>query len=135
MSFRLTLLNLFLNPSLRFATSVILQVAYGFRLEDSDTEYIDITAGVSHALGNCGSGGGTPIDIFPFCQSPSYRSTVKINRTLLVEHMPSWFPGTYYANFARACQKYVYALHDVPYERVEKDMVRPVNVCNRCALS
>jgi hypothetical protein len=38
--------------------------------------------------------------------------------------MPSWFPGTFYANFARGYQKMVRALHDLPFTRVEEDLVR-----------
>jgi hypothetical protein len=116
--------------SSRFATSIILHIAYGFRLEDSDSEYPGITAGVSHSLSGGGSMGGTPIDLFPFCKpflvAILPRGTSELaSLPSLVIHMPSYFPGTYYANFARKFQNYVFAMHNVPYARVEKDLVRP----------
>jgi hypothetical protein len=51
----------------------------------------------------------------------------KSNQTPAVKHMPSWFPGTYYANFARENKKWIRALHEVPYARVEKDLVKAAN--------
>jgi hypothetical protein len=38
--------------------------------------------------------------------------------------MPNWFPGTYYARFARENQKYIKAMLDVPFERVRRNVVR-----------
>jgi hypothetical protein len=55
------------NRKTRFATSIILRIAYGFGLKDSDKEYMEITAEVARTADNSGTG-GTLIDLFPFRQ-------------------------------------------------------------------
>ncbi|EEB93352.1 hypothetical protein MPER_08000, partial [Moniliophthora perniciosa FA553] len=43
-------------------------------------------------------------------------------------HLPSWFPGTYYASFALASREIIQRLYDDPAEFVQKQMQRDGNV-------
>lgn len=53
------------NP--RFATDVIMRVAYGHQITHSDDDpYVGITQRTSHVVGASGSPGSTPVDFFPF---------------------------------------------------------------------
>ncbi|KAG6836285.1 hypothetical protein H0H93_009476 [Arthromyces matolae] len=84
---------------------IIMQVTYGHEITSNDDPYMDITDKTSHALGNAGPPGGTPVDLFPF-----------------LRYMPSWFPGTYYAEFARSQKAVVDVLHNYPFDQVVKEL-------------
>ncbi|KAF8064423.1 cytochrome P450 [Lyophyllum atratum] len=89
----------------RFATSIVMRVGAGHRVDSDDDPYISILQGASHAISNAGSPGNTPVDIFP-----------------MLQYLPSWFPGTYYATFARENKAAIEALHEYPYTEVRKSM-------------
>lgn len=40
-----------------------------------------------------------------------------------VKHFPSWFPGTYYATFARAAKPLYQKFLDIPVDRVQEQIV------------
>ncbi|KAG6875958.1 hypothetical protein C0993_006581 [Termitomyces sp. T159_Od127] len=88
-----------------FSTSIIMQVAYGHRITSDEDPYINLTKEASYALGNAGPPGNTPIDFFP-----------------ILQHLPSWFPGTYYAGFARAQNGTIKRLYDYPFDKVKAEM-------------
>ncbi|RDB17677.1 O-methylsterigmatocystin oxidoreductase [Hypsizygus marmoreus] len=108
---RVLLQNLVLNEEgrddfiRRFSTAIIMRVAYGHQITSDDDPYIDITEHASHALGNVGAPGSTPVDYFPF-----------------LRYLPSWFPGTFYAGFARDNKTVIDTMHDYPFARVQKDI-------------
>lgn len=110
---RVLLLNLLSNEEhredclTRFATSIIIAVTVGHQITSDDDPYIAIAQGVSHAQGNTGSPGCTPVDFFPF-----------------LRYLPSWIPGAYYATFARDNSAVIDALHDYPYEEVRRNMAK-----------
>ncbi|KAG6836263.1 hypothetical protein H0H93_009664 [Arthromyces matolae] len=83
----------------------IMRLTYGHEITSNDDPYMDITDKVGHALGNVGPPGGTAIDLFPF-----------------LRYMPSWFPGTYYAEFARSQRGATDALHNYPFDQVVKQL-------------
>jgi len=41
-----------------------------------------------------------------------------------VQHMPRWFPGAFYAGFARDWRPAIKRMHNVPFDTVRKQMVR-----------
>ncbi|KAL0945491.1 hypothetical protein HGRIS_000977 [Hohenbuehelia grisea] len=86
-----------------FTTALIVKVAYGFDIESKEDEYVQLAEKNEFILNNCGTPGGTMVDFFPFLQ-----------------HFPSWFPGTHYANFARKWRWVIRRLYDMPYERVRQ---------------
>lgn len=54
-----------------------------------------------------------------------------------MRHLPSWFPGTYYANLARKYRHIVRKLHEAPVTKIQTQMVCiitdvQVNLLLRC---
>jgi hypothetical protein len=97
---------------------------YGFRIESDDDEYLKITDMLNYGFSHCGSPGNTAVDILPFCKVPknnSYRVLSHINP--IVKYMPDWFPGTYYARFAREQRPMVDEIHDKPIKRCRQELV------------
>ncbi|KAF9459517.1 cytochrome P450 [Collybia nuda] len=88
-----------------YATSVILQVAYGQQVSSNDDPFVKITLDAGYAIANGGPPASTPVDFFPF-----------------LRFMPSWFPGCHYANFARDNKFAIDALMNYPYEKVTQQM-------------
>ncbi|KAG6820576.1 hypothetical protein H0H93_014803 [Arthromyces matolae] len=83
----------------RFVTSVIVRIAYGLQVTSEEEDpYVQIVSDVGHVLSNAGPPAHTPIDFYPFLQ-----------------YLPSWFPGTEYAEFARKHKHIVTKMHDYPF--------------------
>ncbi|KAG6902622.1 hypothetical protein C0995_014228 [Termitomyces sp. Mi166 len=89
----------------RFSTSIVMRVAYGHQITSDEDPYLGITENTSHALGNAGSPGNTPVDFFPF-----------------LKYFPSWFPGAYYAGFARSQRGAIRKLHDYPFDNTRAEL-------------
>jgi hypothetical protein len=87
-----------------------------------DDWYFKIAKAASHAMFQTGPPGGTPVDIFPFCMSILGCFSFLLNAPL-VRNFPSWFPGTFYANFARSQRPTVRRLHEAPILKVQEQMV------------
>lgn len=110
---RLLASNILANPQrrgdllIRFSTAVIVEIAYGHRIVSDDDPYVKIAEDVCVATANSGPPGGTPVDMFPF-----------------LRHFPSWFPGAYYAGYARKTWHLVRKLYDYPMECVLEEMAR-----------
>ncbi|KAG6823892.1 hypothetical protein H0H92_008697, partial [Tricholoma furcatifolium] len=93
------------NHLSRFSTAIIMRLTYGYSITSDDDPYTGIAQRTSHALSNAGPPGNTPIDLFPF-----------------LAYLPSWFPGTHYANFARENKHAIDELHNFPFDNVRKDL-------------
>ncbi|THU85429.1 cytochrome P450 [Dendrothele bispora CBS 962.96] len=89
----------------KFTTSVIVRITSGYQIVEDDDTYIKIAQDVSKGIGNSGSPGNTPVDYFPW-----------------LRHLPSWFPGTFYAFYARSIYEKIRRVCDVPVEYVRKQM-------------
>ncbi|KAJ8520800.1 hypothetical protein ONZ45_g2406 [Pleurotus djamor] len=85
----------------RYATSVLLRIAYGHKILSDDDEILSLVHKLGSVQEQTGPPGGTALDLFPF-----------------LRYFPSWFPGTHYANFARQWNWLVRDLHDVPFKHV-----------------
>ncbi|KAF8991973.1 cytochrome P450 [Cyathus striatus] len=90
---------------LLYATSVILQIAYGHPVRSYDDKLFKIVSEVGVAHGNSGPVGSTIVDLVP-----------------ILRYFPSWFPGAYYAGFARRHKATVRKMHDYPFELVRENM-------------
>ncbi|KAJ8463525.1 hypothetical protein ONZ45_g17548 [Pleurotus djamor] len=89
------------NASLsRFSTAIILEISYGHQIQMEGDEYIELAEASGTALRSGGPLGGTVVDFFPFLQ-----------------YLPSWFPGTHFANIAREFKGAVNNLYRIPFER------------------
>ncbi|KAG6902613.1 hypothetical protein C0995_014219 [Termitomyces sp. Mi166 len=82
-----------------------MQVAYGHQITSDEDLYLQVTEDIGHALGNAGSPGSTPVDFFP-----------------ILKYFPSWFPGAYYAGFARSQRGAIRKLHDYPFANVKAEL-------------
>jgi len=89
----------------RFATSNIVIIMCGHQINSDNDPFLRIVEDVSNAEKNAGPPGSTPVDFFPFLQ-----------------HFPSWFPGTYYATYARNNRFKIDRLHQYPFELVKRQM-------------
>ncbi|KAJ8518804.1 hypothetical protein ONZ45_g4167 [Pleurotus djamor] len=89
------------NASLsRFSTAIILEISYGHQIKMEGDEYIELAEASGIALRSGGPLGGTVVDFFP-----------------ILRHLPSWFPGTHFANVAREFKGAVNNLYRIPFER------------------
>ncbi|KAF8074619.1 cytochrome P450 [Lyophyllum atratum] len=110
---RILVQNLLATPEdradllMRFSTAVIIDIAYGHQAVSIDDPYIKIAADCSRAAADGGPIGGTPVDLFP-----------------VLEHFPSWFPGTYYATLARSVSHRFRKLKEYPFSQVMEQMAK-----------
>ncbi|KAF9459534.1 cytochrome P450 [Collybia nuda] len=89
----------------RFSISIIIRIVHGHQITSDDDPYVQITQAAAHIIRNAGPPGQTPIDFFSFLQ-----------------YLPSWFPGAYYAGFAKENKPAIDTLHDYPFEDVSAQM-------------
>ncbi|KAF9459490.1 cytochrome P450 [Collybia nuda] len=89
----------------RFSMAVITHVVYGHHIMSDDDPYVKIAKDSGYVLSDGGPPGSTPVDFFPFFQK-----------------FPQWFPGTYYAGFARNNRWIIDKLHDYPFDKVSEQM-------------
>src|ERR1700722_2752448 len=112
------------------STAIIMRVSYGHRVVSDDDEFLRLANDHDDAINNCGPPGSTPVDFFPFCKQLSFYhqcSGCLKNWSIVreqVQHMPRWFPGAFYAGYARDWRPAVEKMHNVPFELVQKQMVR-----------
>ncbi|KAF8884134.1 cytochrome P450 [Infundibulicybe gibba] len=99
----------------RFAASITMRIAYGHQISSDDDEYNVMLYNVTISLDAAGPPGGTIVDFFPFLQ-----------------YLPSWFPGTHFANQARRFRKHVRDLHERPVEHIRQRMA--VGTATECLL-
>ncbi|KAF9262292.1 cytochrome P450 [Marasmius fiardii PR-910] len=81
--------------------SCIMRVVFGHQVKSDDDNFMAILHRAAYGINNCGQGGNTVVDTFPW-----------------LRHFPSWFPGTHYATLARSCYPAVRELHDVTVNSV-----------------
>ncbi|KAG5653174.1 hypothetical protein H0H81_001891 [Sphagnurus paluster] len=89
----------------RFSAAIIMGITYGQQIKSDDDPFVKLVNEVGIAFTHAGSIGANVLDIFPF-----------------LRYMPSWFPGTYYANFARKNASKVRRMYDYPFEVVQEQM-------------
>ncbi|KAF9254441.1 cytochrome P450 [Marasmius fiardii PR-910] len=89
----------------RFNISCIMRVTIGHQVISDDDIFMAIGHRASYGVNNCGQGGNNIVDFLPW-----------------LRHLPSWFPGTYYATLARSCYPAVRDLHDVMVDFVQAGM-------------
>ncbi|GLB44301.1 putative cytochrome p450 [Lyophyllum shimeji] len=111
---RLLVQNLAADPSdrekffSRFATAIIMRIAYGHDVASDDDPCVKLVDEVGLALTQAGNVGATSVlDFFPF-----------------LKYMPTWFPGTYYAQFARENVPKVRDMYEYPFRQVEEQMAQ-----------
>ncbi|KAF8073649.1 cytochrome P450 [Lyophyllum atratum] len=89
----------------RFSTAIIMRIVHGHQVVSDIDPYVKLADEVGWTLTQLGSVGSNLLDVFPFLQ-----------------YMPSWFPGTYYARFARHHYPKVREMYDFPFQDVQGQM-------------
>ncbi|KAK0445981.1 cytochrome P450 [Desarmillaria tabescens] len=89
----------------RFVTSIIVEIAFGHTITSDDDIYLTLAREHTISVDNSGPPGNTPVDFLPFLQ-----------------HFPSWFPGTYFAEWARTWSRVPQTIHDLPYNTLIQDI-------------
>ncbi|KAK0204101.1 cytochrome P450 [Desarmillaria ectypa] len=88
-----------------FVTSIIVEIAFGHRITSNDDTYLTLAREHTYSVDNSGPPGNTPVDLLPFLQ-----------------YFPSWFPGTYFAEWARTWSRVPQTIHDFPYSNLIRDI-------------
>ncbi|KAF4597210.1 hypothetical protein EYR40_007662 [Pleurotus pulmonarius] len=84
-----------------FSTAIIMQITYGHQILSDGDEYVTLATNAKVSGEEAGVPGGTLVDYFP-----------------ILQYLPSWFPGTHYANIARKWQNHVQRFRNIPFESV-----------------
>ncbi|RDB18010.1 hypothetical protein Hypma_000693 [Hypsizygus marmoreus] len=92
---------------LRFSTAIIIEIAFGHQITADNDPYLKAADDVCFAAANSGPPGGTFVDLFP-----------------ILRYFPSWFPGAYYAGFARYSRPIIRRIHDMPLADVTEQMAK-----------
>ncbi|KAG6909265.1 hypothetical protein DXG01_001327 [Tephrocybe rancida] len=93
-----------------FVTTIIVRIVSGYQIISSQDPYIKLAREVSAALAQGGSPGGSLLDFFPFRTFP------------ITPKAKSWFPGTFYAYYARDNLPKVKALYDYLFNDVQTNL-------------
>ncbi|GLB38280.1 putative cytochrome p450 [Lyophyllum shimeji] len=110
---RLLAQNLAVDPSerekyfKRFSTAIVMRITHGHEITADDDPFVNLVDEVGAALTQAGRPGATVLDFFPF-----------------LKYMPAWFPGTFYARFARENVQKVRDAYDYPFNQVKEQMAQ-----------
>ncbi|KAG6832007.1 hypothetical protein H0H92_006043 [Tricholoma furcatifolium] len=85
--------------------AVIIQIAFGHTITSTEDPYFKIANECCAIAKQIGPPGATPVDLFPF-----------------LRYFPSWFPGTYYATYARKSYAAYRELREYPYKQMVEKM-------------
>ncbi|KAG5638040.1 hypothetical protein H0H81_002160 [Sphagnurus paluster] len=89
----------------RFSISIIIKIMCGHQISSEEDPLLHVIEEAASTMENAGPPGNTAVDFFPFLQ-----------------YFPSWFPGTYYAAYARKNKFKIDRLHQYPLELVKKQL-------------
>ncbi|KAG5652974.1 hypothetical protein H0H81_002872 [Sphagnurus paluster] len=91
-------------------------------LTTDEDRYVLLANEVGRAMATAGALGSSLLDFLPFREWNQYHECLPILSQISVQYMPSWFPGTYYANYARKWAPKVREFRDLPFEDVQRQM-------------
>jgi len=111
--------------------SIIAAVTYRYEVLSDDDPFAQLVKERGHAVSHCGPIGDTPVDLFPICTPhPDPLSWMFMNH-LVVQHPPSWFPGTFFLWKAQEYSQIVQQMQDYPFDGVQRQMVCMVIMTER----
>ncbi|KAF9509886.1 hypothetical protein BS47DRAFT_1348721 [Hydnum rufescens UP504] len=93
------------NHILRFASALVMGIAFGHRITSNSDRFIQIGADASYAISHAGAPGGSAIDFFP-----------------LLRHLPDWLPRPTSLKVARKWRWAIDQLYGVPFASVQEQM-------------
>ncbi|KAE9396845.1 cytochrome P450 [Gymnopus androsaceus JB14] len=89
----------------RYTAYIVVKIAYGYSIKDDNDPMAILIDEVGKLIHNSGSPASTPVDFFPW-----------------LAHFPSWFPGTYYAEYARKWKSVTYEFINYPFNFTTKQL-------------
>lgn len=90
----------------RFATAIVMSVAFGHTITRDDDPYIQLAVDASYALGHGGAPAGTPVDFFP-----------------PLRHLPNFLaPLSRSLKFARDWRWAIRGIHELPFAETQRRM-------------
>ena len=112
----------------RNAAAIILKIAYGYTVDESDDEFVRIAqegVKIASALKDRGRYfvEYLPWRAFSLLPSPSLRSHTHRLTTLAVRYLPEWLPGAGFKRKAKEWKKLSTRFRDVPFEEGKRRMV------------
>jgi len=90
----------------RTAGAIILRISHGYDVKWQDDPFIELAEQANASFSVTTQPGRFLVDVFPFLQ-----------------HVPDWFPGTTWKEFAKNGIKLREALYNIPYEWTKSQMV------------
>ena len=79
----------------------------------------------SLAMTASGTPGMTPPDLLPICAfSPAMNLATRPLSIFEVKYVPAWVPGAWWSKVGRKWRPRIDDLHNIPFDRVRKQMVR-----------
>jgi len=93
-----------------------MSVVYGIRVKESGDPYISRAEVALDGLAKAGIPGSFMVDFLPF-----------------LKYIPSWFPGAEFKRRAKFWRDVNKAVTDIPFERVEAELVRYTFTLRLCS--
>ncbi|KAK0491979.1 cytochrome P450 [Armillaria luteobubalina] len=89
----------------RFSAVVIMKIAYGYQISGQDDPLMKLIIEMTEVLNNSGPPASTPPEFFPW-----------------LSKLPSWFPGAYYAGYAKKARPTIERSVDYPFNFAKKQV-------------
>ncbi|KAJ3474621.1 hypothetical protein NLI96_g12354 [Meripilus lineatus] len=91
----------------RFASAVVMEIAYGHHVSSPDDPYLRIADKINELVAGIGAQGSNLVDLFPF----------------LIK-LPAWFPGAWYIRYANKHLPTFLRIQRYGFDEVRKEMER-----------
>lgn len=101
----------------RYALGTVVNLAYGHYIEDDDDIFIRFSKNMTSIFDHPGSSGNTIVDLLPFCTYVCSHRQRRYSDYSAVQHLPLWFPGTYFVSWAKEMKPLTDEFFGWPYER------------------
>ncbi|KAJ3486701.1 hypothetical protein NLI96_g4059 [Meripilus lineatus] len=95
----------FLSHVKRFSSGIILEIAYGHRVESEDDSYLKLTENLNAVVAGLGTTGVSIVDILP-----------------ILRHLPPWFPGARLHRHCHWAKSAIRDMEDIPFQAVRRKM-------------
>ena len=106
-------------------TCIVAKIAYGYSIKNDNDTFAILIDKLGEMLHNSGPPASTPVDFFPWreCIVRIPAAHYWPTSSILVANFPSWFPGTYYAEYARKWRSLTHQFINYPFNFTSKQFV------------
>ncbi|OBZ78535.1 O-methylsterigmatocystin oxidoreductase [Grifola frondosa] len=95
----------------RFASALVLEIAYGHRVTSLEDKYLRVAERATTATAEAGSPGSMLVDFFPF-----------------LKELPAWFPGCGFKRQALDVRPHIRVFLDMPFQMVKDAMATGITI-------